>query len=143
MEHQYLVTEDIPEVYERDSELPHVIDPGGETYFRQEGRGLVLGIYEQDCEPWAVDGTPWDFGHELLPDKLDRISEPLAKAFGRYPCLADAGIKTVINGPFTFAPDGNLLVGPYPQACGVTGAPARSWPVSARVVVSGSQSPNG
>ena len=114
VEHQYLVTDDIPEVYEREEELPHVIDPGGETYFRQEGRGLVLGIYEQECELWAVEGTPWDFGHELLPDKLDRISEPLEKAFRRYPCLADAGIKAVINGPFTFAPDGNPLVGPYP-----------------------------
>jgi len=114
MEHQYLVTDDIPVVYERDGEVPHVIDPGGETYLRQEGRGLVLGIYEQDCDPWAVDGTPWDFGHELLPDKLDRIAGPLEAAYRRYPCLAEAGIKRVINGPFTFAPDGNPLVGPVP-----------------------------
>ncbi|MCZ6522598.1 MAG: FAD-binding oxidoreductase, partial [Alphaproteobacteria bacterium] len=77
MEHQYLVTDDIPEVYQREVELPHVMDPAGETYLRQEGRGLVLGIYEQACEPWAVDGTPWDFGHELLPDKLERIAAPL------------------------------------------------------------------
>jgi len=114
MEHQYLVTDDIPEVYEHGSELPHVMDPGGETYLRQEGRGLVLGIYEQDCAPWAVDGTPWDFGHELLPDNLDRIAEPLEAAYHRYPCLEKAGIKRVINGPFTFAPDGNPLVGPMP-----------------------------
>ena len=114
MEHQYLVTDDIPEVYERDEELPHIIDPGGETYFRQEGRGLVLGIYEQDCDPWSVDGTAWDFGSELLPDKLERIARPLEAAFKRYPCLAEAGIKRVINGPFTFAPDGNPLVGPVP-----------------------------
>ena len=114
MEHQYLVTDDIAEVYERENEVPHVIDPGGETYLRQEGRGLVLGIYEQECEPWAVDGTSWDFGHELLPDKLDRIAGPLEAAFKRYPCLAEAGIKRIINGPFTFAPDGNPLVGPVP-----------------------------
>jgi len=125
MEHQYLVTEDIPEVYERGSELPHVMDPAGESYLRQEGRGLVIGIYEQACDPWAVDGTPWDFGHELLPDQLDRIAEPLEYAFSRYPCLGRAGIKRVINGPFTFAPDGNPLVGPVPglknywSACGV------------------------
>ncbi len=125
MEHQYLVTEDIPEVYERTHELPHAMDPTGESYLRQEGRGLVIGIYEQACDPWAVDGTPWDFGHELLPDKLDRIAEPLEYAFMRYPCLATAGIKRVINGPFTFAPDGNPLVGPVPglrnfwSACGV------------------------
>jgi len=57
MEHQYLVTDDIAEVHEQGSELPHVIDPAGETYFHQEGRGLVIGIYEQACEPWNVDGT--------------------------------------------------------------------------------------
>jgi dimethylglycine dehydrogenase len=114
MEHQYLVTGDIPEVYEREEELPHVMDPAGETYLRQEGKGLVIGIYEQDCDPWAVDGTPWDFGHELLNDNLDRIAEPLDAAYKRYPVLERAGIKTVINGPFTFAPDGNPLVGPVP-----------------------------
>ncbi len=114
MEHQYFATADIPEVFERDEELPHVMDPGGESYLRQEGRGLVIGFYEQDCVPWAVDGTRWDFGHELLDDNLDRISDSMEFAFRRYPVLADAGIKTVINGPFTFAPDGNPLVGPVP-----------------------------
>jgi len=114
MEHQYLVTGDIPAVYERGKELPHVIDPGGENYLRQEGRGLVIGFYEQDATPWAVDGTRWDFGHELLPDNLDRIGDAMEHSFHRYPCLAEAGIKRVINGPFTFAPDGNPLVGPVP-----------------------------
>ncbi|MCK5621107.1 MAG: FAD-dependent oxidoreductase, partial [Alphaproteobacteria bacterium] len=114
MEHQYLISDDIPEVYERDTELPHVMDPGGGTYFRQEGRGLVIGIYEQDCDPWNVDRTPWDFGLELLPDNLDRIADSLEMAYRRYPCLETAGIKKVINGPFTFAPDGNPLVGPVP-----------------------------
>ena len=75
MEHQYVVTDDIPEIYERDTEHPHVMDPGGESYLRQEGRGLCIGFYEQRCRPWAVDGTSWDFGHELLPDNLDKISE--------------------------------------------------------------------
>ncbi len=114
MEHQYLVTEDIAEVASLEKELPHILDPEGESYFRQEGKGLVIGIYEQKCDPWSVDTTPWDFGHELLPDNLDRIAEPLEHAFFRFPCLATAGIKTVINGPFTFAPDGNPLVGPVP-----------------------------
>jgi dimethylglycine dehydrogenase len=114
MEHQYLISDDIPEVYERDTELPHVMDPGGESYFRQEGRGLVIGIYEQHCDPWSVDSTPWDFGLELLPDNLDRIADSLEMAYHRYPCLETAGIKKVINGPFTFAPDGNPLVGPVP-----------------------------
>ena len=122
MEHQYFVTDDIPEVHDRAEELPHVMDPGGETYLRQEGRGLVLGIYEQKAVPWAVDGTPWDFGHELLNDDLDRVAEPLEAAFARYPCLGRAGIKRVVNGPFTFAPDGNPLVGPIPGKPGLWSA---------------------
>ncbi|MEM7424028.1 MAG: FAD-dependent oxidoreductase, partial [Pseudomonadota bacterium] len=122
MEHQYLVTDDIPAVYERDTELPHVMDPGGETYLRQEGRGLVLGIYEQAAVPWAVNGTPPDFGHELLGNDLDRIAGPLEAAFNRTPVLRSAGIKRVINGPFTFAPDGNPLVGPIPGLPGMWSA---------------------
>ncbi|MEE8502043.1 MAG: FAD-dependent oxidoreductase, partial [Kiloniellales bacterium] len=114
MEHQYLVTDDIPQVYEHETELPHVIDPGGENYLRQEGRGLVIGFYEQACDSWAVDGTAWDFGRDLLPDNLDRIGESLEVAYTRYPCLETAGVKQIINGPFTFAPDGNPLVGPVP-----------------------------
>jgi dimethylglycine dehydrogenase len=70
MAHQYLVTDDIPEIYERGRSIPHVMDPAGESYLRQEGRGLCIGFYEQKCEPWAVDGTPWEFGHELLPDRF-------------------------------------------------------------------------
>ena len=114
MEHQYLVTDDIPEIYERDSEHPHVLDPEGESYLRQEGRGLVIGFYEQDCEPWAVEGTAWDFGQDLLPNKLERIGDILEVAYHRYPVLEQAGLKRIINGPFTFAPDGNPLVGPVP-----------------------------
>ena len=114
MEHQYFATDAIPEVYEHGAELPHVMDPEGESYLRQEGKGLVIGFYEQACVPWAVDGTRWDFGHELLDENLDRIGDSMEFAFKRYPVLAEAGIKTIINGPFTFAPDGNPLVGPVP-----------------------------
>ncbi|NDW43917.1 FAD-dependent oxidoreductase [Ruegeria sp. PrR005] len=125
MEHQYIVTDDIPEIYERGSEHPHVMDPAGESYLRQEGRGLCIGFYEQPCKPWAVDGTPWTFGHELLPDDFDKIEESIEFAYKRFPVLARAGVKSVIHGPFTFAPDGNPLVGPVPgmrnywSACGV------------------------
>jgi dimethylglycine dehydrogenase len=125
MEHQYLVTEDLPEIYQRDAEHPHVMDPGGESYLRQEGRGLCIGFYEQTCRPWAVDGTPWEFGHELLPDDLDKVEASIEFAYRRYPILERAGVKSVIHGPFTFAPDGNPLVGPVPglrnywSACGV------------------------
>ncbi|MBM3584622.1 MAG: FAD-dependent oxidoreductase [Alphaproteobacteria bacterium] len=114
MEHQYLVTEAAPEVYERSTELPHVMDPEGESYLRQEGRGLVIGFYEQPCDAWAVDGTPADFGHELLENKPDRIGDAVQFAFRRYPVLERAGIKRIINGPFAFSPDGNPLIGPVP-----------------------------
>jgi len=125
MEHQYIVTDDIPEIFERGQEHPHVMDPAGESYLRQEGRGLCIGFYEQPCKPWAVDGTPWSFGHELLPDDFDKIADSIEFAYKRFPVLAEAGVKSVIHGPFTFAPDGNPLVGPVPgmrnywSACGV------------------------
>ncbi len=125
MEHQYIVTEDVPEIYDRDAEHPHVMDPAGESYLRQEGRGLCIGFYEQNCRPWAVNGTSWDFGHELLPDDFDKIEDSINFAYKRFPVLERAGVKTVVHGPFTFAPDGNPLVGPVPglrnywSACGV------------------------
>jgi dimethylglycine dehydrogenase len=125
MEHQYIVTDDMPEVVELEFELPHCIDFEGEAYMRQEGQGLVLGTYEQACRPWSVKTTPADFGHELLPQDLDRMAPSLEVAYEHFPSLAEAGIKRVINGPFTFAPDGNPLVGPVPglrnyyAACGV------------------------
>ena len=125
MEHQYIVTDDIAQIYDRATEHPHVMDPAGESYLRQEGRGLCIGFYEQDCKPWAVDGTPWSFGHELLPDNFDKITESIEFAYKRFPVLETAGVKSVVHGPFTFAPDGNPLVGPVPgvrnywSACGV------------------------
>ena len=88
------------------------MDPAGESYLRQEGKGLCIGFYEQPCRPWAVDGTPWTFGQELLQDDFDKIEESIAFAYNRFPALEVAGVKSVIHGPFTFAPDGNPLVGP-------------------------------
>ena len=116
MEHMYLLTEDMPEVIEFNEkmgrELIHVIDFKGEIYTRQEGRGILLGTYEKAAKPWSPVTTPWDFGHELLPPDLDRIAPSLEIGFRHFPPYERAGIKTVINGPFTFAPDGNPLVGP-------------------------------
>ena len=117
MEHQYIVTEDVPQIAamsDAGGEHPHVMDPAGESYLRQEGRGLCIGFYEQPCRPWAVNGTPWDFGHELLADDFDKIEDSIAFAYKRFPALESAGVKSVIHGPFTFAPDGNPLVGPVP-----------------------------
>ena len=116
MEHHYLITEEIAEIKSRDPEdrLPAGIDYEGNIYFRQEQTGMLLGTYEPSSTPWKINGTPDDFGHDLLPPDLDRISDRLNISFERIPALAEAGIKNVINGPFTFGPDGNPLIGPVP-----------------------------
>lgn len=126
MEHHYLITEDLKDFGSLERELPLVVDLDGEMYMRPEGRGLLLGVYEQEATPWSRDGTSWDFGdNELLPPNLERISRELEKGFKRFPALNEVGIRKIVNGPFTFAPDGNPLVGPVPgapnfwSACGV------------------------
>ncbi|GKX32763.1 MAG: glycine cleavage system protein T [Rhizobiaceae bacterium MnEN-MB40S] len=116
MEHMYLLTESMPEVREFNEasgrELVGVIDFKGEIYTRQEREGLLLGTYEKACVPWSAKETPWDFGHELLQPDLDRITPSLEVGFEHFPAFGRAGIKQIVNGPFTFAPDGNPLVGP-------------------------------
>lgn len=125
MEHHYLVTDTIPEVAAYDGELPMMMDLEGYTYLRQEAQGLLLGVYELNPKHWNVQGAPWDFGMRLLPPDLDRIDPELEIGLSRFPCLETAGIKTWVNGAFTFTPDGNPLVGPVPgrpgfwSACGV------------------------
>ncbi|MBI2719868.1 MAG: GcvT family protein [Rhizobiales bacterium] len=114
MEHHYLITEDIPELKAHGKEAAVTVDYEGNAYTRQEHFGMVFGTYETNCVPWAIAGTPLNFGHELLPDDLGRVSERLELAFERMPALGRAGIKKVINGPFTFGPDGNPLIGPVP-----------------------------
>ncbi|MDD9857760.1 MAG: FAD-dependent oxidoreductase [Gammaproteobacteria bacterium] len=114
MEHHYLITEPIAEIEAAGRELPCGIDYEANLYFRQEQHGLLLGTYEPQATPWKVDGTPDDFGHELLEPDLERVSARLDLAFKRIPALARAGIKNVVNGPFTFGPDGNPMIGPLP-----------------------------
>ncbi len=114
MEHHYLITEDIPEVAGRGERLPAGIDYEGNMYFRQEGNGLLLGTYEPRATPWSVGGTPADFGHELLQPQLDHIADRLELGFERIPALGRAGIRNIVNGPFTFGPDGNPMIGPVP-----------------------------
>jgi dimethylglycine dehydrogenase len=125
MEHHYLVTEAIPEVAALKKELVLTVDLEGFTYLRHEGQGVLLGVYELNPKHWNVEGAPWDYGTDLIPEDIDRISPELAKGFERFPCLGKAGIKRWVNGAFTFTPDGNPLVGPvrsvrnYWVACGV------------------------
>lgn len=116
MEHHYLMTEPMDEVIEYNKthgkELPHMIDFAGEIYARQEGQSILLGTYEQDNRPWAAKDTPWDFVFQLLPHDLERIAPELERGFAHFPAVGRAGIKKFVNGPFTFSPDGNPLVGP-------------------------------
>lgn len=114
MEHHYLITEDIDAIKNHGQRLPAGIDYEANIYFRQERQGMLLGTYEPKGTPWKVEGTPWDFGHELLNPDLDRIADRLSMSFERIPALGETGIKNVINGPFTFGPDGNPMIGPVP-----------------------------
>ncbi len=114
MEHHYLITEDIDAIVKSPNRLPSGIDYEANIYFRQERQGMLLGTYEPTSTPWKVDGTPMDFGHELLPSDIDRIADRLEKSFERIPAIGEAGIKNIINGPFTFGPDGNPMIGPVP-----------------------------
>lgn len=129
MLHQYLVTDRVEEVAERQAaglpELPMIRDPEESWYLRQERDGFICGPYEKDAVPWSLDGVPPDFGMELLPPDLERVEDILAMAMARVPALAEAGIKTIVNGPITFTPDANPLIGPafgLPNAWLLTGS---------------------
>ncbi|MCK5905415.1 MAG: GcvT family protein, partial [Gammaproteobacteria bacterium] len=114
MIHQYLVTEEHPAIKKLKKELPVVRDPHSSCYLRQEGKGLLIGIYEKDAKCWALDGMDWKFNMELLEPELDRLEEHLKKGMDRIPQFRDVGIKKMICGPITHTPDGNFLAGPAP-----------------------------
>ena len=114
--HQYLVTDTVPEVAARQDqglpELPIIRDPEESWYVRQERDGLILGPYENDAQVWSVDGVPPEFGADLMPPDLDRVEPIILAAMERIPALEHGGVKSVINGPITFTPDANPLIGP-------------------------------
>jgi glycine/D-amino acid oxidase-like deaminating enzyme len=114
MKHHYLISDTIPKLEEIDFEVPMTVDLEGFTYLRQDQKGVLLGIYEVNTEHWAMDGAPWDYGMELFQEQTDRIEHELTLGFERYPDLQHVGVKTWVNGAFTFSPDGNPLVGPVP-----------------------------
>ncbi len=110
--HQYFVTESIDEITARTAPLPIFRDPEESWYTRQEGNGLIFGPYEKSPETWSVDGVPPEFGAELLPPSYDRIAEIITAASDRIPALGRVGIRNNVNGPITFTPDANPLIGP-------------------------------
>ncbi len=113
MVHQYLVTENLPEVAALARELPVVRDPDASCYYRQEAHGLLVGPYEMaGAQPWALQGLDWSFDRGLLPPALDRLAPALTRAARRIPAFAGAGILRVVSGLIPHTPDANLLLGP-------------------------------
>jgi dimethylglycine dehydrogenase len=114
MQHHYVVTEPIAAIAEQERELPVFRDPDNSFYCRQEHGGLLLGPFERDPQTWALDGIPEGFHSQLLPSGLERIAPHLVDAGRRIPLFAEAGIRTVVNGPDAYTPDGRCLMGPVP-----------------------------
>lgn len=110
MEHQYLITEPfgVP------SNLPTLRDPDRLTYYKEEVGGLVMGGYEPNPAPWAVNGIPEGFHYSLLNPDLERFEQIMELALGRVPALETAGVKQLLNGPESFTPDGNFILGEAP-----------------------------
>lgn len=115
VEHQYMVTEAIEGVTPN---LPTLRDPDRLTYYKEEVGGLVMGGYEPDPKPWAVQGFPKPFAFELLPSDFDHFEPMMELALGRVPALQTAGVKQLINGPESFTPDGNFILGEAPEVRG-------------------------
>lgn len=112
IQHQFLISETIEGV---DANLPTLRDPDHRTYFKEEVGGLVVGGYEQDPILWAPEGIPSDFQFTLLDPDFDHFSQLAEPAFRRVPALASAGIRHMTNGPESFTPDGNFILGESPE----------------------------
>jgi glycine/D-amino acid oxidase-like deaminating enzyme/glycine cleavage system aminomethyltransferase T len=110
-EHFYIVTERIPGI-ERD--LPVMRDPDGRTYFKEEVGGLLMGGFEPEAKPWGMDGIPEKFEFQLLPEDWEHFEPLMTAAIHRVPALETAGVKTFLNGPESFTPDGNFILGEAP-----------------------------
>jgi 4-methylaminobutanoate oxidase (formaldehyde-forming) len=112
VEHQYMITEAIPGVT---ATLPTLRDPDRLTYYKEEVGGLVMGGYEPNPIPWALDGIPKTFNFSLLNSNWDHFTPLMELAIGRVPALQTAGVKTLLNGPESFTPDGNFILGEAPE----------------------------
>lgn len=112
VEHQYMVTEQIDGVT---ADLPTLRDPDRLTYYKEEVGGLVMGGYEKNPIMWAQDGIPKDFHYTLLDSNFDHFEQLMELSLGRVPALETAGIKTLTNGPESFTPDGNFILGEAPE----------------------------
>lgn len=114
-EHYYLLTDPIPGL---DPDLPVLEDPGSYGYYRPEGDGLMIGLFEPVCAPWQVDGIPEDASFLTLPPDWDRMGPYLEKAMARVPASLEVGIRTFFCGPESFTPDLSPVVGESPEVRG-------------------------
>jgi 4-methylaminobutanoate oxidase (formaldehyde-forming) len=112
VKHQYIVTENIDGVTPG---LPTLRDPDRRTYFKEEVGGLVMGGYEPDPIAWTTGDIPRPFEFQLFDDDWEHFAQHLEQAMARVPALADAGIRQMINGPESFTPDGNFILGAAPE----------------------------
>ena len=131
--HQYLVTEQVPEVLEyqsaNDRPLPILRQPGNGMNVREEGDGLFISLYEQNTTAIWPNGPPADFGMELFPGDFDSIEGAFQDAIDRVPCIENAGIKSIVHGPMPWSPDFAPLVGPVPGTRGLWVAECTSYGV--------------
>jgi sarcosine dehydrogenase len=111
-QHQFLVTDRIKGL---PTDMPTIRDKDNLLYYKQEVDGIVMGGYEPDGIPWAVDGVPNSFTSQLLEPDFDHFQSLSDPAMERTPCLKTAGIVKLFNGPEAFTPDGNAIMGPAPE----------------------------
>jgi 4-methylaminobutanoate oxidase (formaldehyde-forming) len=116
MAHQYLVTRPLPGTHRA---MPTLRDPDRLVYFREEVGGLVVGGYERTPAPWGLGGIPRDFTHTLLAPDWPRFNDLMANAVSLIPALETAEVVRLINGPESFTPDGEFILGEAPQARGL------------------------
>ncbi len=111
-EHYYLLTEPIESV---DGSWPVLEDPASYGYYREEGGGLMLGMFEPVCAPWKVGGVPEDFSFGELPPDWDRMGPYLEKTMARVPVTEQIGIRKFFCGPESFTPDLLPIIGEAPE----------------------------
>jgi glycine/D-amino acid oxidase-like deaminating enzyme/glycine cleavage system aminomethyltransferase T len=111
-EHFYIVTEAIAGVHPM---LPVMRDPDGFIYFKEEVGGLLMGGFEPVAKPWGMEGIPDRFEFQLLPEDWDQFQPLMEAAIHRVPALEEAGVKILLNGPESFTPDGNFILGEAPE----------------------------
>ncbi len=114
-EHYYLLTEPIRNLPQN---MPVLEDPAAYGYYREEGGGLMVGLFEPVCAPWRVEGIPEDFSFGELPPDWDRMTPFLERAMSRVPITAEVGMKKLFCGPESFTPDLRPIVGEAPELRG-------------------------